>query len=597
MVRLFKKWHEIKKALLCFFLFLGASIILRLPVTEGLQLSKNSTILFFAAFLFSLWQGIWKNTKHFYCCFTVFTLFYTSMAYIPLFEGMKLTAGEVISAMCMGAVLFCVLSLLYYLSALVGHSVFRWSLLIVAAIATIIFLLPPLTMWGYYFISGHLLTSDIVLTLFQTNVSEVRAYLQGQNTFLWGGIFVACIGIVIGIIRALRHMKPVRYDTKKMMVVIVLTVCLSIMASHKMTEVYCVSMIQMTYRTLHSFKEYGTLKAQRQQKLNEMPDLKIASHAGGVYVLIIGESETRDHMHIYGYDRDNTPWLDTFVTEPGSIRFSNAYSNHTHTVPVLTYALSEKNQYNSKELINSYSIMEIAKSAGYTTYWISNQQKYSAWDTPISEIASTADTEIWMNGNVGEQTKTLYNDGKLIDEIPDLSSIENGFIVIHLMGCHGAYQDRYPKEYEHFSGNDKDVDRYDNSILYNDAVLHQLHEKIKTNPRFKGWIYMSDHGDDADHHISHEATKFTDTMSRIPLIMYFSPSFINDRPDTFQQLQNHKDYYWTNDLLYDVLIDILGIQGAPDVDPTVDLASPYYNKNQYTLRTLHGSRTLDAASE
>jgi heptose-I-phosphate ethanolaminephosphotransferase len=597
MVPLFKNCHGVRRALLCFFLFLGVSIILRLPVTEGMKIFSDRMLLFSTAVLFVLWQCVLGNTKRFYSSFAVFTLFYTSMAYIPLLEGMKLTAGEVNDAMCMGAMLFCILSLLYYVVDLVDHSVFRWILVIVAAISTVICLLPPLIMWGYYFISGHLLTADIILTLFQTNVSEVRAYLQGQSIVLWGGALVACISIIIGITMELRRMKSGYPDKKMVVVVIVLTVCLSAMATHKMTQAYCVSMIKTTYQTLHSFKEYGTVKEQRQQKLNEMPNLKIASHAGGIYVLVIGESETRDHMHIYGYDRDDTPWLDTFVTESGSIQFSHAYSNHTHTVPVLTYALSEKNQYNSKELVNAYSIMEIAKSAGYTTYWISNQQKYGAWDTPIAEIASTADVEIWMNGNVGEQTKTLYNDGKLIDEIPDLSNVKNGFIIIHLMGCHGAYQDRYPKEYKHFSGNDKDIDQYDNSILYNDAVLHQLYETVKTNPRFRGWIYMPDHGEDVDHHKGHEATKFTDTMSHIPLIMHFSPSFINNRADTFQQLQNHKECYWTNDLLYDVLIDILGIQGVPDADPTVDLASPYYDRNQYTLRTLHGCKVLDAANE
>ena len=106
---------------------------------------------------------------------------------------------------------------------------------------------------------------------------------------------------------------------------------------------------------------------------------------GGVFVLVIGESETRNHMQVYGYDRETTPWLQDQRENRENITFSNAYSNHTHTVPVLTYALSENNQYNEIALQDAYSIVEAANAAGYETYWLSNQRKLGAWDTPVAE--------------------------------------------------------------------------------------------------------------------------------------------------------------------------------------------------------------------
>lgn len=51
-------------------------------------------------------------------------------------------------------------------------------------------------------------------------------------------------------------------------------------------------------------------------------------------------------MHAYGYQRETTPWLDQALKKPENLLFTRAYSNHTHTVPVLTYALTERNQYN-----------------------------------------------------------------------------------------------------------------------------------------------------------------------------------------------------------------------------------------------------------
>ena len=47
--------------------------------------------------------------------------------------------------------------------------------------------------------------------------------------------------------------------------------------------------------------------------------------------------------------------------------------------------------------------MEIAKEASYTTYWISDQERFATWETPVAEIGSTADHQIWINGAAGEK--------------------------------------------------------------------------------------------------------------------------------------------------------------------------------------------------
>ena len=108
-------------------------------------------------------------------------------------------------------------------------------------------------------------------------------------------------------------------------------------------------------------------------------------------------------MESYGYKRHTTPFLESFKKDPGTLLFSKAFSNHTHTVPVLTYALSQKNQYNNIPLQKAYFLIEIAKKAGYETYWISNQRKYGAWDTPTSEMAGTADHQVFINGRAGKE--------------------------------------------------------------------------------------------------------------------------------------------------------------------------------------------------
>lgn len=347
-----------------------------------------------------------------------------------------------------------------------------------------------------------------------------------------------------------------------------------------------------TKDALHQYKEYGKAKAQREARLQQLQGLKITSD-GGIFVLVIGESETRDHMGAYGYDRDTTPWMTEEAQKPEAILFQNAYSNHTHTVPVLTYALSEKNQYNDVPLEKAYSLIEIAKAAGYDTFWLSNQRKYGAWDTPVAEIASTAVHQAWLNERTGtHDLRSDYYDDALVQSLPDLTNEKNALIVIHLMGCHGSYADRYPEEWKYYSGKSDVIDKYDNAVRYNDYVLQQIYEKLKENSRFKGFIYFSDHGEDVEHNYGHEASKYTATMSHIPLFMAFSPDFQAERVQTVETLRSHENSYWTNDLLYDVMTDILGIQGVPGTDLNWNLASSQYSMTKDTLRTLHGKQAL-----
>src|SRR5690606_41021472 len=47
-------------------------------------------------------------------------------------------------------------------------------------------------------------------------------------------------------------------------------------------------------------------------------------------------------------------------------------------------------------------------------------------------------------------------------------------IVLHLLGTHTAYHQRYPEEFNHFSGSgkkEKIIAEYDNAVRYNDFVV------------------------------------------------------------------------------------------------------------------------------
>lgn len=459
--------------------------------------------------------------------------------------------------------------------------------------------LVPLLGIGYGIVSGgHALSADLILAVFQTNPGEALSYLKEQPLFLWTlsllGIFAISI-LVISLSRKMLKAAPVQ----KPSIILVLMALLALNIKSTLPRIkifYLANTITSARTSLKAYEQYKIMKELRLNRLSALPPLSIDSRARGTYVLVIGESASRDHMHVYGYDRQTTPWMDKMAVCKGTTIFSYPYANYCQTILSLTYALSEKNQYNQIPLEEAYSIIDLSKAAGYDTYWISNQAGFSASDTPITIISSTAAHHTWVNGRGASPSDSTYPDGKLIAELPD-NVDRPSFIVIHLMGCHSRYADRYPKSYSLFSGRGKFVDGYDNSVRYVDSVLQGIFEKVQNYSNFQGFLYLPDHGEDPESGNAHSPDKFTFQMVRIPFLVYLSPTAIARRPEIQKELQKHKDLPWTNDLAYNLLISLLGIQNAPYEERQFDLTSPTYQLNWEKAKTQHGTKTLSEKTE
>ncbi|MGO5491153.1 phosphoethanolamine transferase [Acidaminococcus sp. HCP3S3_H5] len=587
------------KILVSLIVFLGILLISRLPSTVYDSYLRYKDIIGITAVCFLSVVTLMDFRKRAFVCWILMLLLYEVPAYIKLSVGSPLSMDEITDTYCLATSLYSFISgglvAIHWISnrkirRIVGAA---WNLLALAVI------FAPLGLIGYYFLSGHLLTSSIVLTLFQTNLHEAVSYLKNDNPVLWGVSFAVVFSIAgIYIYQLNRTADKVLNKELAPGFTVVLLAAIILCGTKGVAKVRyasVTSLIKQTSQSLEQYKEYTNAKRRREENLKELIHLSVDSQKSGTFVLVIGESESRDHMHAYGYQRETTPWLDQAVSQPENILFTHAYSNHTHTVPTLTYALTEKNQYNAVPLEKAYSIIEVAKAAGYRTYWISNQVKYGAYDTPIAAIASSADQEIWINGNSGYTTWTNYNDGELANKLRQIKfdSQKNNLVIIHLMGSHTDYQERYPKKQEKFSVKDKKTRRinsYDNTVFYTDAVLHQIYDIMRARDEFQGMVYCSDHGEDMQH--SHEVTKFTWSMARIPFVVFLSQNYCQRNPATFQNLVKHKEDYWTNDLLYDVLIDLMGIQNLHGREETKDIASDQYFLPLEQGKTCHGTKSL-----
>lgn len=215
------------------------------------------------------------------------------------------------------------------------------------------------------------------------------------------------------------------------------------------------------------------------------------------YVLIIGESARKDYFHNYGYPVSNTPFLDSV----NSIQVNGLKSGGTYTIGSLTNMLTDGTKQDWKPRYD-YSLIDLAKSAGIKTYWISNQGLFGRWDTPISGIAYKSDKTYFLNS--GKYEYANQSDFKLLrflKHIVEEKSSVPRLIVLHTIGSHpdacrrvfdikNTYKVKDHK-YEYLSC-------YVRSIQKTDKLIQRVYSIMKNEEKKTGRsfsiIYFSDHG-------------------------------------------------------------------------------------------------------
>lgn len=458
--------------------------------------------------------------------------------------------------------------------------VIRWSVLYIA-------ILPILIVWGHFISNGVWISADAIVAILQSNSSEMLDYLcdvVGVNRI---AIILLISGAVNYFITRYTQFKCKDITVKKvglMVLFCILNIVLLIRTSDNMlTEHY--------FEAMDYADKFQEFKLHQQERASNIAqDISFQKNGNkGIYVLVIGESQTRDHMSAFGYGRKTTPWLDSMKNDNHAILFPNSYSNYCQTVKALSYALTTKNQYNDLDLAESLSLIEIANAAGYKTVWISNQVRYSIYDTPTTIIAENSDERYWMNSHAGETFSTNYLDEEVVNKLDEIEYSDKMLIVLHFMGNHISYEDRYSKDFDIFSGSDlPGMDRYDNSILYNDHVMKTLMDKLQQIPNFQCMMYMADHGEGASVDMAHDPDSFVWEMARIPMYVIFSEDFLTNQSNKVSNLKKNSNEYFTNDLVLDSLLGIMGISLTDYNIDNNDIASEKYDINPEKFKTLHG---------
>lgn len=290
------------------------------------------------------------------------------------------------------------------------------------------------------------------------------------------------------------------------------------------------------------------------------------SSAQQVYVLVLGESTTKSHLGVYDYARPTTPLLSS--QKDDLLLFQDVISPNTYSVASVTKLLTLAN-YEYPKATGQGSIIQLANAADFETFWLSNQRPLGPYESLITKLSFSSDhTKFITTVNAGN-SKTL--DADLLsdlDAVLNQSQSNKIFILLHLIGTHHNYEDRYPPSFNVFDGmvnsNFKSdaiaekINHYDNAVLYNDFVLNAVINRLKTLNANSFMLFLSDHGEElyTDLNIAgHNEDTPTKSMYEIPFILWQSEKY-----KKYRTIDTDVNKPYMSDDLFHGLADLMGIQ-------------------------------------
>lgn len=464
---------------------------------------------------------------------------------------------------------------------------------ILITIAELIMLAIPVAQLIYYGLYKACINENGMEMIQETHYNEIIEYIKSMPLTLNITAFFASICTTLIVLFFNYQELTILQSTTiiNLAVIAATTIFLSIYLWKKKHGVFIRTAIVEFFLDV---KEYLATNLQYTQNMQErISKLQVTSlnksQKPQTILIVIGESASRDYMKAFNkeYKYDTTPWLDKMAQSKNFILFPNAFSIGANTVLAVSNAMTEINQYNDKKFYDACSVIDIAHATGYKVHWYSNQGHLGSADTPVTLIANTADIAKWTK----QELNQVQYDESLLPYLKELDPAKNNFLVVHLKGSHFNFLNRYPESFTKFStpGKYELEVNYADSIAYTDYVLEQIFNYAKDKLNLQAMVYFSDHATVPD---KRRSPNFEGLASvRIPFFTYFANEYIAQHQEVYDTLKKHENFYWTNDLAYELLCSILDIK-SNHFDETNSLASEKFKYKREDLRTNCGQTKI-----
>lgn len=347
--------------------------------------------------------------------------------------------------------------------------------------------------WVYFGAPIH--SHDITKVFFELDeIFQTGASLIHILWPVWIVLVVSVILIIIGL-KIPKHRKYYSYAW----IPVVLSLAITPVLSHikGASFFYTKPTYSTIYNTVRAFSDWVVHSQAKAKGLGYKP-YSIAYGTPKVrnVVLIMGESLSSRYMHLYGYNQQNTPFLDSLKTSPNFI-YAKGVSSGVSTRSCLQLFFNTVHNPRFLELIRKKdaNLFHLAQHQGYKTIILSAQNEKLFHDTGtefVKEFASEKD----MRKSLNEK-----GDEALLDALAALKLSDKNFIVIHLRHIHspfGGYAKYHPElvaSKKHKKRTSQTQQEYSDAIAYHDYWVKQCISTVKKIlPTDTVILFTSDHG-------------------------------------------------------------------------------------------------------
>ncbi|TYO83713.1 phosphoethanolamine transferase CptA [Pseudomonas sp. CK-NBRI-02] len=477
---------------------------------------------------------------------------------------------------------------------------------LISALTGLVLWAASLVGLSYFGIYRQEFSQSVIFVMFESNTAEAGEYFS-QYFSLW-----LCLGLVLYTLVAValfKRVRPVTLPLRSRIPLVILLLAANLvfpfykqLVTQQRTFAEAVEKVQqrmepaVPWQLVVGYQQYRQQLDNMQKLLEQnaaLPPLKDLKDSSGdaprTLVLVLGESTTREHMHLYGYGRDTTPELDALAANDKNLSvFRNVVSPRPYTIEVMQQILTFGDQKNPDRFLTDPSLINLMKQAGYKTFWITNQQTMTKRNTMLTTFSQQTDVPVYLN-NQRNQNASQHDEVVLAPFEKALQDpAEKKFIIVHLLGTHMDYRYRYPDAYDHFKDNQgvpgvltpdqvQTYNFYDNAVRYNDYVVSNLIKQYSATTPNGFLLYLSDHGEDVYSSGNHDRLGRnegapTRPMYTIPFLLWTSPSWQAAHP---RDLQAMTDRAYSSSHLIHTLSDLAGLS-YDRYEPAKSLVSPQF---------------------
>ena len=424
---------------------------------------------------------------------------------------------------------------------------------------------------------------DISLSIFASNPQEVWEFATSLGFRLLLIIPIALLGLFATFLFAFKLLRKYQnhrslhwllQPSRSLIVVSVFTwSCIALLQTYRglsrnfeENQPYSTSIDRFYWTT------YAVLR-DRQDLNKHLLEMKSPEHFKGLthqptlgvplkVVVILGESARADLMSAYGYERPTTPWLDSISkTSEDVVLFNDVCSSGPNTIMSSQRIFTFWNNTPNKAWYDYPDLTNVLAHSGYYTQWITQQNPQNMY--AIERLFANSAHKLYKTHVYTSLYKikdsslsAMAYDEALLPALHrhDSQSLDkvikkNVFTVVHLMGSHQNYSERYPPAFDFFKAKDMEEcstedaksqkAAYLNSLRYTDHLLEKMIKHYSSKRALV--FYFSDHGEMVDEpqqpgYFGHGTNVDHPTID-IPFFVYASPQLRKEHPELWERIK------------------------------------------------------------